>query len=64
MSKKQNLENTDKEVNINSLLPTAEELKPFLYWVFHTADKIYVEQTLGWRDNAIEEMFEAYKRRK
>lgn len=38
------------------------DTKEFLKWVFLSADKIYVEHTLGWRDNAIEEMYEAYKK--
>lgn len=38
------------------------ELKQFLNWVLLEADRIYVEHTLGWRDEAIKEMYEAYKR--
>lgn len=51
----------DEKIN-DAPLPTPEELKPFLYWVFHKANRIWVEHTLGWRDNAIGEMYEAYKR--
>lgn len=55
---KQNLQ----QYSVNDSLPSAKEIKPFLHWVFHKADRIWVEHTLGWRDNAIEEMYEAYKR--
>jgi len=51
-----------KQADVSGSLPTIEELKPFLYWVFHEADRIYVEHTLGWRDEAIKEMYEAYNR--
>ena len=37
-----------------------EQLQPFLKWVFLKADRIYVEHTLGWRDEAIKELYEAY----
>lgn len=47
---------------VSGLLPAAEELNPFLYWVFHKADRIYVEHTLGWRNDAIEELYKAWKR--
>ena len=49
---------------VSGSLPSADDLKPFLYWVFHKADRIWVEHTLGWRENAIEEMYEAYLRKK
>lgn len=42
----------------------ADELKSFLYWVFHKADTIWVRHTLGWRENAIEEMHDAYLKSK
>ena len=37
-----------------------EQLQPFLKWVFLKADRIYVEHTLGWRDEAIKELYEVY----
>jgi hypothetical protein len=49
---------------VSGSLPSTDELQPFLYWVFHKADRIWVEHTLGWRENAIQEMYEAYLRRK
>lgn len=50
--------------NVSGSLPSVDELEPFLYWIFHKADRIWVEHTLGWRKNAIVEMYEAYCRRK
>lgn len=49
---------------VSGSLPSVNDLQPFLYWVFHKADRIWVEHTLGWREKAIEEMYEAYLRRK
>ena len=45
------------EIELEAML---KQLQPFLKWVFLKADRIYVEHTLGWRDEAIKEMYEAY----
>ena len=47
--------------DVSNILIDTEEIQPFLYWVFHKADRIWVEQTLGWRKNAIEELYTTYK---
>lgn len=45
-------------------MPTIKELQPFLYWVFHRADTIWVSHILGRSETPIKDFYRAYKRRK